>query len=191
MKLTKQAKKAYIEGVLSHEVEAPNFAEQIEAAWQEITVLLMPVAVAAVYRNPATRDWVSAEKVQVTRQRIRERDRRADGGFTDKINAQLSKIDEVEQLRDKHQYNVDNIRKAITTAADSVTTVEGLRRILPQYAKYLPDCGLRPTASDAAKALRGLNETIQTANIIAGTSRAPGKKRAARKPRSRAAMKVV
>ena len=30
MKLTQQVKKAFIEGVLTNEVETPNFAEQIE-----------------------------------------------------------------------------------------------------------------------------------------------------------------
>lgn len=188
MKLTQQIKKAFIEGVLTNEVETPNFAEQIEAIWVEIVAGVIPVGVAAIYKNPALREWVSHTKVMDIRKSITEAKIADRSTRTSNL---LDQIADVEARRAKHQTTLDNIRDAITTAANSVTTVEGLRKLLPQYAKYLPATAGRPTASQAKDALQGLDAAIKTANIIAAPSRAPAKAKAPRKRRASTEKKAV
>lgn len=186
MKLTMQAKKAFVEGVLSNEVEAPNFAEQVEEVWVKLTVVVMPVSVAAIYKNDATRQWVSSTKVMAARRSLADI---AKTGKTDSavLALHFKTLADIEEKRARHQVTIDNIRAAIETAADSVTTVEGLKKLLPQYAKYLPGGKTRPTASAAQQALQGLDATIKTANIIAATSKAPVKRRS----RAKAAKRTI
>ena len=188
MKLTQQVKKAFIEGVLTNEVETPNFAEQIEAYWVEIVSGVIPICVAAIYKNAAIRDWVNPAKVMEIRKRIAES---KVSDLSVRTQSFLDSIADVEAKRAKHQTTLDNIRDAITTAADSVTTVEGLRKILPQYTKYLPAGSRRPTSSQAKDALQGLDAAIKTANIIAAPGRAPAKTKAPRKRRASPEKKVV
>ena len=169
MKLTKTTKKAFVEAVLANEVESPDFADQIEKVWVKLTLLVMPLSVAIVYNNAATRQWISTEKVMAARRSITSATTLSTDKSSAPIKEQFDAIAEIEVKRSRHQTTIDNIRAAIETAADSVTTVEGLKKLLPQYAKYLPAGKTRPTASAAQQALQGLDATIKTANIIAAT----------------------
>lgn len=181
MKLTQQIKKAFIEGVLSNEVTTPNFAAEIEERWVKLTVLLMPVSVAAVYRNEATRQWISADKVMATRRTLANMQESCRPSYEECVKL-FAEIDGIEVRRARHQVTIDNIRDAITQASNSVTTVEGLKKLLPQYSKYLPVGTKRPSREKAEAGLEGLDANIKTANILSATANAPTRVKRVRAP---------
>lgn len=173
MKLTKTIRQDFVAAVLANEVKSPDFAALTNAAWKEIISPMMPLAVAAVYNDPRTEDWVTAghkygglvHEAQMRRER---------GDLSAEQLAGFVKLDEIENMRDKHSRNVANIRDAINTAAASVTTVLGMKKLFPQYAKYLPGEAARPGRLEAQVAIANLDASIAIAN-------APAKRRRAKK----------
>jgi hypothetical protein len=150
MKLTKTIKDKFLADILSKEVASPDFAGEISLCMKELISPMMPVAVAAIYNHSATSDWVSPAKVLELKAELV---RRTDRGELNAKQAVLSrKIAAIEKRRDDHSRTLDNIRAAVTVAMDSVTTVNGLVKQLPQFAKYLPIERQRPddTAVQAA-----------------------------------------
>ena len=190
MKLTKTVKNKFIEAVLTNEVEAPAFAEEIEENWVQIVALLMPVNIAIAYKSTTTRHWFSVAEVMKVRSRVSSAPR---ASHHPKIVEYLDKIDAVEKRRAQHQATIDNILDALNTACNAVTTVAGLRKLLPQYSKYLPAEGSRPDDATTKSALQGLATAIKTANITAATSKGTAKAKkpraATRKPRAAAVKK--
>ena len=159
MKLTKTSRQAWINAVLSAEVQSPDFAKMEREAWDEVVVQYMPLAVASIYKSPTHREWINPEMVAKIREQI-GRDIATARDKNPKLSKLVACLDQIEDLRDRHQRNVDNIRDALSTAANSVTTVLGLEKLVPQYAEYLPGTKGRPTSSEAQVAIFGLKESL-------------------------------
>lgn len=170
MKLTKTIRHAFMASVLTNEVKAPDFPALTAATWKEIISPMMTVAVAAIYNDSNATKWVSEYHIGELRHEAERR--RARGDLTKAQAAAFAKLDKIEEMREKHQRNLDNIRDAISTAAESVTTVAGLGKLLPQYAKYLPSDKGRPSGLEAQVAIAGLPAAIETASAASRGPRA-------------------
>lgn len=163
MKLTKTIRQEFLAAILTHEVKTPDFPALTDSVWKEILAPMMPMAVAAVYLDPRTEEWVTGGTPfgGLLHEAKMRRDR---GDLSESQKASFAKLDEIEEMRGKHSRNVDNIRDAINTAAESVTTVNGMRKLFPQYAKYLPGEVTRPSGLEAQVAIANLGASIAIAN---------------------------
>ncbi len=164
MKLTKTIRQEFVNAVLTGEVKSHDFAERIAEAHRNMIVTLMPVNVAEVYTNVATRGWVSQRRVA---ELIAYIDNTYKGAADcPAIFAQgFEQIDRIENARSEHYRNIDSIRAAIDKVCDSVTTVAGVAKLLPQYAKYLPKDATRPTRSEAKQAAETAETAVAVANV--------------------------
>lgn len=176
MKLTKTSRQKWMNDILSNEVKAPDFAKQTEEIWMELLAPAMPMGIAEAFKSQSARDWINPHKVAKLRQELQARIDTDD--LSPRQRSIVAKLNQVEENRGKHQRTLDNIRSSLTTAAESVTTVAGLAKLLPQYAKYLPKTGGRPDEAATQGALFSLQENL------AAVSKLPVKK-----PRNRKAVK--
>jgi hypothetical protein len=173
MKLTKTLRQEFVNAVLQGEVKAYDFAERIAEVHRDMIATLMPMSVAEVYKNPATRGWVSQHRVADLIAYVTNTYKGAEDCPAAYAEG-FEKIDRIEIDRAEHYRNIDNIRQAIDKVCESVTTVAGVAKLLPQYSNYLPKDPTRPTRSEAVKAAETAETAVAVANI--GAWRANPKK---------------
>ena len=169
MKLTKTIKDKFLADILSKEVASPDFATEISLVMKELISPMMPLAVAGIYNHSATSGWVSPAKVMELKAEVV---RRIETGEMNAKQAVLArKIAIIEARRNDHSRTLDNIRDAVTVAMDSVTTVNGLVKQLPQFSKYLPAERGRPDDTAVQAALFTVGAVIAKANAPAKAPR--------------------
>lgn len=153
MKLTQTIRADFLNKILAS-TKSRNFSGEAEAVWSKIVVTQMPSDVAEIYKGVNAK-WVNTDEIARIRRALKEK-RSRNSPMPVGVAAHFKALDDIEDAREKHSRALDNIREAITTAALSVTTVNGLAKLFPQYKHFLPEGGLRPTKEDAKIAVARL-----------------------------------
>lgn len=163
MKLTQTIKEKFIADVLTGEVIPVDFAERIDKEWKAMIAKVMPIGIASIYTNPALTSWVNPTMVESLRMQLTSlRGHASAPGY---VQAGFEAIDRIEMERAAHYRNIDNIRDAIVKVCDSVTTVLGVAKMLPQYEKYLPKDKSRVSRDEAKIAAQTASAAVKVANV--------------------------
>lgn len=157
MKLTKTMRHDFCRKVLES-IPAPEFAKMRDEIWQKIIRGRLPASVGKVYaRHPHT---ISQDLVNKTRNAAIVDFEAGRFGNTDEA-AWSAALTEIEMQEEDFKARLDKLRASVMTAVNSVTTVNGVRKLLPQYANLLPS-EVKTDGAAVQEALFSIEETVKT-----------------------------
>ncbi len=157
MKLTKTIRHEFCKKVLES-IPAPDFAKMRADTWKKIIIGRLPTAVAKVYNKHP--EFVAPELVaDIVKQATNDFDR--DAFLTDYERELAAALFEIESQNDRFKEKLSKLRESVMTAALSVTTVNGVKKLLPQYAEFLPNES-KVDNGEVQQALFDIGETVKS-----------------------------
>lgn len=157
MKLTKTMRHDFCRRVLES-IPAPDFAKMRDEVWRKVIRNRLPVSVGKVYaRHPHT---ISQDLVNKLRNAAIADFEAGRFDNTDEMSWS-SALAEIELQEEDFKARIDKLRTSVMTAVNSVTTVNGVRKLLPQYANLLPS-EVKADGAAVQEALFSIEETVKT-----------------------------